>query len=89
VERLCREFHYGKTKISQAYKRVTGKGVHEYITELRIEQAKRLLQNGELSIIQISEQVGFSSPQYFSKTFLSKVGCSPSGFRAKAFREQA
>lgn len=78
VEGLCREFHYGRTKISTAYKRAMGMGINAYITRRRLERARQLLEEGESTVAQVSEQAGFSTPQYFSRKFLAAYGCAPS-----------
>ena len=80
VEGLCQEFHYGRTKISTAYKKAMGMGINTYITRQRLELAKRLLEAGEYSVTQVSEQAGFASPQYFSRKFLAAYGCAPSQY---------
>ena len=80
VEGLCREFHYGRTKISTAYKKAMGMGINAYITQQRLERARQLLEEGGLSVTQVSEQAGFASPQYFSRKFLAAYGCAPSQY---------
>ena len=50
----------------------------EYLTTYRIEQAKALLQEGNLSIKETSSLVGFQDPNYFSRIFRRYVGLSPS-----------
>jgi len=88
VERLCREFHYGRTKIINSYKRAAGVGINAYLTQKRMEAARRLLEEGELTVAQISEQTGFSSSQYFSRRFSALNGCSPTEY-AQRFRKQS
>lgn len=56
----------------------------EYIKQKRIEKAKQLLLDPELSVERISEQVGFSSGAYFSHVFKSLTGLSPLNYRKKA-----
>lgn len=52
-----------------------------YLNEVRINQAKILLRKTSLSIIQIGEKVGFSTPHYFSDTFRRICGKTPSQYR--------
>ncbi len=55
---------------------------HEhYITELKINRAKKLLRETHLSISEIAEKVGFSDTGYFNKLFKAKTGASPSKYR--------
>lgn len=53
----------------------------EYITAMRMEQAKNLLESTFLSIKEISLQTGFNSPLYFSTVFRKYTGINPREFR--------
>ena len=68
---------YGKTYLSGVFKQVYGKGIMECFMELKIEEARYLLRQGSLSVSEISDTLGFSSPQYFSKRFRKFVKMSP------------
>jgi len=54
-----------------------------YILNLRIEQAKELLVDPELTLDQIAARSGFSNVYYFSNQFLKRVGARPSTWRRK------
>lgn len=64
-------------------KQITGLGVNEYINRLRIERSVYLLANTNLSISEISYEVGFSYPRYFSTSFKQMKGVTPSQFKEK------
>ena len=85
VEKLCDEFHYGRTKLFNVYKKVAGMGVNAYITRQRLERARQMLEQGNCTITKIAEQLGFSTPQYFSAKFSAAYGCTPSQY-AERFR---
>lgn len=68
---------YGKTYLSNVFKRVYGKSIMDCYTQLKIDEAKYLLREGTMSVSQISDCLGFSSPQYFSKRFSSLTKMSP------------
>ena len=68
---------YGKTYLSNVFKRVYGQSIMEYYMKLKIDEAKYLLRDGSMSVSQISDHLGFSSPQYFSKRFSKLVKMSP------------
>lgn len=53
----------------------------EYLTQRRIAQAKRLLENGEMNIKEIAYAAGFNSQSYFSKIFKKYVGTAPSDYK--------
>jgi AraC-like DNA-binding protein len=64
-------------------KAIVGTGAKEYITHIRIEKAKSLMENPSLSIADIAEMTGFTSQSYFSTAFKSQTGMTPSQYRQK------
>lgn len=69
------------TVLKKVFSELTGTGAAKYYLRLRIEAAKRMLMNEE-SILQISENLGFSSPSYFSQCFARECGCTPMQFKS-------
>ena len=67
------------------FKRSTGETPHQYLTKLKLEQAKRLLIQSEENIIQVGLGVGFNNPSHFSQLFKNSFGIPPLQFR-KTFR---
>lgn len=63
------------------FKKATGKTYSDYLNELRINEACRLLVQTEKSINQISFECGFETLSYFNRVFLSKKEMTPSIFR--------
>ena len=63
------------------FKKATGKTYSDYLNELRINEACRLLVQTEKSINQISFECGFESLSYFNRVFLNKKGVTPSKYR--------
>lgn len=82
VEQIADHFHYSRARLSTIYKSITGTGINAAITDRRISIAKKLLSEQQKSITQISEELGFASPQYFSHKFTQVVGCPPSRYVA-------
>ncbi len=64
--------------LSALFKIYSQLGFTNYVTKLKIKTAQTLLAKGHLKIYQISEQLGFDNPQYFSKVFKKYTGYSPS-----------
>ena len=63
------------------FKKATGAGITDYITKLKMEEAKDLLLTGNQKIYEISDEVGYDSAFYFSKVFKKYTGMSPKEFR--------
>ncbi|RUR76785.1 helix-turn-helix domain-containing protein [Chlorogloeopsis fritschii PCC 9212] len=68
---------------SRLFKQSTGLSPHQYVTNCRIEKAKRLLARTEEAINQIGQQVGFPNQSHFTSVFRKYIGITP-----KAYREQ-
>lgn len=73
--------HINPSYLSQLFKQQLNKKFVDYITELRIEESKRLLQNTTLRMSEIADRVGYSDLAYFSNNFKRIVGSSPSEYR--------
>jgi AraC-like DNA-binding protein len=67
--------------VGYLYQKVTGKTLISRLTEIRIEEAKRLLENSTLPITYIAHDVGFNSFSHFTQLFKKSVGFSPSEYR--------
>jgi two-component system response regulator YesN len=65
------------------FKQQIGKGFNEYLTELRIERAKKLLLETNDRVYEISDQVGYKKYKYFVLLFKMKTGLTPTEFRDK------
>ncbi len=71
------ELGYGKTYLSAVFKRVYGRSIMDSYTHFKLDEAKYLLREGTMSVSEISDTLGFSSPQYFSKRFSALTNMSP------------
>ena len=68
---------------SKLFKKETGENFIEYLTKVRIEKAKKLLRESQMTMKEISNAVGYSNPNYFSHTFKKNVGVSPSEYKER------
>ena len=80
---ICRELGVSRALLYNKMKAIAGTGAKEYITRIRIEKAKNLMENPSLSIADIAEMTGFTSQSYFSTAFKSQTGLTPSQYRQK------
>lgn len=66
---------------SYAFKQYTGQNFVNYLKELRVQEAKRLLARTDMRVIDISRRVGYENEKHFMKTFKSLCGVSPTEYR--------
>lgn len=78
---LAEEFHLNAQYISQLFKSKIGVGFLAYLTNIRMEHAKKLLLTTPLSIAEVSEQSGYGDYRVFTKTFKRSEGITPSQYR--------
>ena len=62
------------------FKKETGKRYVDYLTDLRIQAAKRLLKDPLHSAAEIAHMVGYESPNYFARAFKKKTGMTPTEY---------
>ncbi|UKS24848.1 response regulator [Paenibacillus sp. HWE-109] len=67
--------------LSDIFKRETGQNLSDYVTEKRMEKARRLLQTTTLKIADISLMCGFANHKYFASIFKQQTGCTPTEYR--------
>ncbi len=83
IDELCQEFNFGKTYLSSTFKAETGHTIIDFFNYLKCEYAKELIREGELSLTQIAETLGFSSLYYFSRLFKQVMEISPMQYKNK------
>lgn len=71
----------GKTGCCSVFKRYLNKTPNAYLTEFRLRKAVELLKHSDMTILEISDAVGFSGASYFTETFRKLYGCTPSEYR--------
>lgn len=83
LEKVSKHFNYSPEHFSRKFKKALNITFQNYLANLRIEEAKKLLENSPLSIIAVSKKIGFKDPAYFSKKFKKKTGFLPKDWRNK------
>jgi Response regulator containing CheY-like receiver domain and AraC-type DNA-binding domain len=66
--------------LSRIFKEETQSTFSEYVNRVRVDAARRLLESGRYSIKQVSDQVGFSTHNYFFKVFKEVTGMTPQAY---------
>lgn len=69
---------------SHVFKENTGQNFVDYLKKVRIENSKRLLQDPDLKIFEVSDRVGYKNPKQFARVFRELEGISPKEFREAA-----
>lgn len=77
---LAEEFHLNPQYISQLFKSEIGVGFLAYLTNIRMEKAKKLLLSTSLSVADIAEQSGYGDYRVFTKVFKKSEGITPSQY---------
>ena len=81
IDDLAKIAGLSRTAFIKRFKEITGKSPKQYITQIRISEAKKLLYS-DLSINKIAEETGFYDAAHFIKTFTNAVGISPTVYRS-------
>ncbi|OAX49042.1 response regulator transcription factor [Paenibacillus sp. AD87] len=81
LTRIAQEVSLNPSYLSRWYKRITGKGISDYIHDRRIERSKELLLGSTCKMHEISAKVGFSDQHYFYRFFKKATGCTPQEYR--------
>ena len=80
VDDFARHLGMSRTAYYNKMKELTGLSPIEFIRQLRIKKALRLIDKGECSISEVAYKTGFNDPKYFSRCFKSEMGMSPSAY---------
>jgi len=81
LSRLSNEIGITPYYFARLFKQSTGTSVHQYVIQQRVERAKQLLHQSELSIAEVSIACGFANPSHLAMHFKRIVGVSPKKFR--------
>jgi AraC-like DNA-binding protein len=91
VDRHCREsitledvaevVHVSPSRVRHVFKDVTGVGFKEYVTNVRVAEAKRLLLGTDLSVAEIARAVSYSNLHQFYRVFYRSCAMSPGEYR--------
>ena len=88
LQSLSRRFALSESCLSRKFKAVSGMGLSEYITSVRIHNAEQLLTGIELSVTEVAELCGYSDSNYFASVFKKIKGTTPAKY-ARSLRNHA
>ncbi len=84
VKDIASHLHCHPDFLSRRFKQHTGVGLSDYLKQVRVDHAKRLLENPKIDIGMASEMSGFSDRVHFSKVFRRLTGVTPGQYQRKA-----
>lgn len=84
VQQVASELYVSTRLLRRCFQNHSEKSAQQWILELRLEKAKRLLEASQFSISEISERCGYSSSEYFSRQFKKNVGICPREYRGRS-----
>lgn len=88
IGKIAKEIGVTPNYLSRIFKDVTKESCIEFLTRLRLEEAKRLLAQSSMKSYEIAERTGYNNPNYFSALFKKYEGCTPKDFRERMRNEK-
>lgn len=81
LKELAKMFNYNSAYLGKVFRKEVGEGFNDVLNRIRIENAKRLLNETDLKVYQVSKAVGYQDIDYFYSTFKKMVGVSPKEYK--------
>ena len=75
-------FGYTSNYFARMFKDAAGISINDYIRQIKIDRAKRLLIETSLSVNEVAELVGYTNKNYFFYSFKKETGLTPLSYRA-------
>ena len=85
ISEIAENVFVSKSTLTKHFQKELGMSVNQYVTDTVMSEAGRLLLSGNMSVLTISEKLGFSDQFYFSRRFKEKYGVSPRDYRKNSF----
>lgn len=82
LSELSREINTNECTLKKEFKNIFGTTVFGYIRDIKMDKAKNILLNQNISINEVSDIIGYKNPQHFSTAFKRKFGISPRKLRS-------
>lgn len=88
LEDIARDLNFSSSYLSRLFRNQTGKTIMQYTIEKRLEYSRMLLNSRSMSLEEIVQTAGFTSVNYFIRSFKSKYGLTPHQYRVHCHQEQ-
>ncbi len=84
IDDIAQEVYLSPCYVSRIFKQSLGCTLMEYLTQVRVEEAKTMLKNPRYNVMQAAEESGFEDAGYFTRVFKKLEGITPSSFKQNA-----
>jgi LacI family transcriptional regulator len=84
LEDVARHAGLSRTPLQRRFREALGRSIHDEVVRVRLERAKQLLSETELSIPVVAERAGIQSQAYLCRLFRGKLGTTPARYRRDA-----
>lgn len=74
---LAKQFHFSERNLKRRFQLATGISLNQYLQQVRVDKAKKLLLTTDLNVQQIADEVGYENVSFFIRVFKKIVGCTP------------
>ena len=81
LREMSQKFFINSAYLGQIFKKKYGQSFKDYLTDVRIKEAAKMLSTTDKKIIIIAEEVGYKDSDYFVQKFIERMGCTPSKYR--------
>jgi len=89
LEDCARRFHFSQRYLGRLVKKETGLTFPQYVTHIRMQTAKKLLLQNNVSLDEVAAELGYNDSSYFIRVFKKEEGCTPSDYRKRAVSKTA
>ncbi|GAE06589.1 two component transcriptional regulator, AraC [Paenibacillus sp. JCM 10914] len=89
LKSIAAKFYMNPVYLGQLFKKAYGVYFNDFLLQLRVGEAKRLLRQTDLRIYEVAERVGFGNPDYFVTQFEKTEQMTPSEYRGRLMKEAA
>jgi AraC-like DNA-binding protein len=77
IAELARQVKLNEYTLKRGFQQVFGKPLFAYLHDYRLEQARQLLETGDMKVTEVAKKIGFASRNYFAAAFRKKFGINP------------
>ena len=86
LDDIAEHMYISKSYLSQLFKEKTGDSIWNYFTDIRMEEAKKMLASGHVKATEVSRLLGYKNPSHFGRIFKERVGTSPKEYQQMVCR---